>query len=372
MFFAELGARVIKVEDNRSGGDVTRQWKTEKEDAATAISSYFSSVNWGKESIALDLSTKKGQAIAFQLAEQADIILTSFKAGDAEKLGLDYERVKNKNPGVLYGAITGFGPDDPRVGYDAIIQAEAGFTFMNGQPDGPPVKMPVALMDLLAAHQLKEGLLTAIIRQQQTGEGQKITTSLIHSGISSLVNQATNWLVGGKIPQRAGSEHPNIVPYGTIFYAKDDKPLVVAIGSNQQFTKFCKLLGEGELAEDPRFISNQNRVKHRKALNETLKQAIGKWHSQDLVDQLQTHHIPVGRVLNMEEVLRSPEAQDLLLHSDQLQGLKTIAFQGTIDAQNAQLSPPPNLSSHAEPILRNDLNFKQTEVDNLVRKSITR
>lgn len=371
MFFAELGARVIKIEDVRAGGDVTRQWKTEKEETGTDISSYFSSVNWGKASLALDMSTKEGQEIARHLAEKADIILTSFKAGDAEKVGLDYEQIKTVNPGVIYGEITGFGKDDPRVGYDAIIQAESGFTYMNGNPDSPPVKMPVALMDLLAAHQLKEGLLTAIIRKQQTAKGQKISTSLIQSGIASLANQATNWLVGGKIPQRTGSEHPNIVPYGTIFYTKDEKPLVLAIGSNRQFRDFCKVIQRPELMEDDRFSTNQARVKYRQPLKDELAKAISIWDLDHLVDQLQTNNIPVGRVLDLQEVLASPEAQQLMLESEQFKGLRTIAFESESHDQASHLSPPPHLSDQSSSILQNELGYDQPRIKRLIEQAVT-
>ncbi len=371
MFFAELGARVIKIEDVRSGGDITRQWKTENEEADKDISSYFSSVNWGKASIALDLSIKEGQQIAIQLASKADIILTSFKAGDAEKLGLDYERVKENNQGVLYGEITGFGEDDPRVGYDAIIQAEAGFTFMNGNPDGTPVKMPVALMDLLAAHQLKEGLLTAFIRKLQTGEGQKITTSLIQSGIASLANQATNWLVGGKIPQRTGSEHPNIAPYGTVFYTKDQKPLVIAIGSDRQFRDFCEIIESPELIKDERFSTNLARVQNRELLKEKLTEVIRHWDLDQLVDQLQKSNIPVGKVLNMQEVLASPEAKGIILEDYQFKGLRTIAFSSNHNDQVPSLDPPPHLSHQGHQILQQDLGIEQEQIQRLIRESIT-
>ncbi len=370
MFFAELGARVIKVENNRTAGDVTRQWKTEKEPEESDISSYFSSVNWGKESLSVDLRKNEGIAIVKSLAEKADIILTSFKHGDAERLGLNYERLKVLNPSVLYGEITGFGPNDSRVGYDAIIQAEAGFTFMNGMPDGPPLKMPVALMDLMAAHQLKEGLLTAIIRKQQTGNGQKVSTSLIQSGISSLANQATNWLVGGKIPQRTGSEHPNIAPYGTIFYTKDDQPLVLAIGSNRQFIDFCRILNQPDLAGDPHFKTNHERVKNRSMLNKTLEQIIAKWQADPLIKALSKHNIPIGRVLDMKAIFEKPEAQSLLLTSECFKGLKTIAFRETEHYQNNHLAPPPHLNAEGEAILKQDLGYADERIQAFIQEAV--
>ncbi|HRW98805.1 MAG TPA: CoA transferase, partial [Cyclobacteriaceae bacterium] len=157
-FFAELGAEVIKVENLHGGGDVTRTWKGNGEQTGD-VSAYFSSVNWGKKSLALDLSKKEGREIVQQLASKADLIIASYKPGDAEKLGVDYGTLSKLNRGLIYGQVTGYGPDNERVGYDAVIQAESGFMDLNGTPDSGPTKMPVALIDVLAAHHLKEGLL---------------------------------------------------------------------------------------------------------------------------------------------------------------------------------------------------------------------
>ena len=230
MFFAELGATVYKIENVTTHGDVTRKWKLPKEDADTDISGYFSSVNWGKSSFAVDLCREEGLNIIYELAAQCDIVLVSYKPGDAEKLRVDYPTLKRYNEKLIYSHITGYGLQNPRAGFDAIIQAESGFTFMNGQPDGPPTKMPVALMDVLAAHHLKEAILLALYYREKTGKGQYIEASLFKAGVSSLANQATNWLVGRAIPQRMGSDHPNIVPYGTIFKTADGKEIVLAHG----------------------------------------------------------------------------------------------------------------------------------------------
>src|SRR5688572_24622563 len=172
-FFAELGASVIKVENLRTHGDVTRSWKGsgEKTDDRSA---YFCSVNWGKRSIALDLNTTEGQEIVQKLAEQSDIIIASYKPGDAEKLKVDYQTLSKNNPGLIYGLVTGYGSHNPRLGYDAIIQAEAGFMFMNGEPGGPSLKMPVALIDILAGHHLKEGLLLALLEKMTTKKGRLV------------------------------------------------------------------------------------------------------------------------------------------------------------------------------------------------------
>ena len=268
-FFAELGADVIKVENLNTQGDVTRSWKVagEKTDERSA---YFCSVNWGKRSIALDLNSQDGRHVVKKLALKSDVIIASYKPGDAEKLGVDYQTLSKNNPSLIYGQVTGYGSNNPRVGYDAIIQAEAGFMFMNGQPKGQSTKIPVALMDVIASHHLKEAILLAMLEKNITRKGKLVEVSLIQAAISSLVNQATNWLVVGRLPQKQGSAHPNIAPYGDVFTTKDDKEFILAIGSDQQFQSLCDILGISAIAYDARFTTNTSRVQNRTVLIENL------------------------------------------------------------------------------------------------------
>jgi len=244
MFFAELGATVIKIENITTQGDVTRKWKLAKENPNTDISGYFSCVNWGKYSFAVNLLEKEGLDIIYKLTAECDIVLVSYKPGDAEKLKVDYPTLKQYNQALIYSHITGYGLKNSRAGFDAIIQAESGFTYMNGNPGGPPTKMPVALMDVLAAHHLKEAILLALLYRERTGKGQYIEASLFKAGIASLANQATNWLVGKTIPERIGSDHPNIVPYGTIFKTSDNKEIVLAAGTDKQFKEAYNFTGK--------------------------------------------------------------------------------------------------------------------------------
>lgn len=359
MFFAEGGAEVIKVEHPGTNGDVTRQWKTTSESLETDISSYFSSVNWGKKSIAIDLQSNRGLKILYDLVQTADIVISSYKPGDAEKLGVDYQTLKQYQPQLICGAITGFGPDDDRPGYDAIIQAQAGFTYMNGQPDGPPTKMPVALMDLMAAHQLKEGLLAALYRQLKKGEGSFVTVSLLQAGIAALANQATNWLVGGQVPERRGSEHPNIFPYGCIFPTKEGHEIVLAIGNDRQFEKLCSILGISDVSGNPDYKTNPQRVKNRDRLRPILAEAIGNRERDPLLEEFHKAKIPAGGVLNMKEVFEQPAAQSMLLHSGTLQGLKTVAFNDPSAQKSRQLSPPPHFGEHTKAILVNTLGYDE-------------
>ena len=276
MFFAELGATVIKVENMKTGGDTTRRWKLPSEDRDDDVTAYFSSVNWGKRSIGIDFSIPEGYAVLLDLVRRADVFVQSFKTGDAEKFKLDYATLRAQNDRLVYADITAFGARDGRPGFDAVLQAETGFTGMNGTEDSGPVKMPVALIDLLLAHQLKEALLIALIARMQTGRGSCSTVSLFHAGVASLANQASNYLVCGSIPVRAGSDHPNIAPYGTTYETLNGAPIVLAVGTDSQFRALCEALGMPELAKDERFGTNRQRVVHRDALNTMLARRIGQ------------------------------------------------------------------------------------------------
>lgn len=372
---AEMGASVIKVENSVTCGDVTRTWKLTTEDPKTDISGYFSCVNWGKKSIALDLNKPEGLEVVYRLAKVCDIVLASYKPGDAEKLKVDYNTLKQHNKSIIYAQITGYGLKNKRAGYDAIIQAESGFTYMNGEPNGQPVKMPVALMDLLAGHQLKEAILLALLNRERKGEGAFIETSLIKSGVAALANQATNWLVGNKIPERMGSEHPNIVPYGKIFYTADGKPLVLAIGSDKQFAELCTVLGKPELATDERFSTNFNRVKHRVECNNAVQEHISKFNRDYLLAEFEKRAIPAGGVFNMKEVFELPEVQDLVMESKTtsgmpIKGLRTVAFSMGENTKPIKLQAPPHYGEHTMSVLKEMLGYSAEEINSLIEKKV--
>ncbi|GCC53283.1 CoA transferase [Chryseotalea sanaruensis] len=353
-FFAELGATVIKVENSQTGGDVTRSWKGADEQTDDR-SAYFCSVNWGKKSIALDLTSVEGKRIVQQLAAKSDIIIVSYKPGDAEKLGVAYQQLRINNEQLIYGQITGYGSNDPRVGYDAVIQAESGFMFMNGEPDGASLKLPVALIDILAGHQLKEALLLALLKRERTGEGSLVEVSLIQTAIASLANQATNFLVAGKIPQKQGSIHPNIAPYGEVFKTKDEKELLLAVGNDKQFRDLCKVLGKSQLAGDTLYKTNYVRVLNRILLGEELSVLISQQSSVTLLPQLQHLKIPAGLIHDISQALSTPQAAPLILSSNGLKGVSTFVgnFSGVDNKQTAmRLSAPPHLGEHTDEILK--------------------
>ncbi|GAA3933346.1 CaiB/BaiF CoA-transferase family protein [Hymenobacter algoricola] len=346
-FFAELGATVVKVEP--PGGDVTRRWKTAAEAVETSVSAYFSCANWGKQSVVLDLRTPAGLAAVYRLAARADIVLASYKPGDAEKLGVDYATLCQHNPQLIYGHLTGYGPDSGRAGYDAVLQAEAGFMHLNGLPGHAPQKMPVALIDLLAAHQLKEGLLTALYRRAGTGLGALVQVSLLDSALASLANQAATFLVTGQDPQPLGSGHPSIVPYGTVYRAADGVALILAVGADRQFQLLCAALSQPAWAADERFGTNEARVAHRAELEVLLHARIGELSGTALLQELERRGVPAGAVRTVGQALTQAAAAPMLLPPASEfahPGLRTVAFRSPQWPLAEALAAPPRLGAH--------------------------
>ncbi len=374
MFLAELGADIIKVENLITDGDVTRKWKLPTESPETDVSGYFSSVNWGKRSLAVDISKCEGLDIIYQLAKDSDIILVSYKPGDAEKLKVDYNTFRDINPKTIYAHLTGYGLSNNRAGFDAIIQAECGFTYMNGEPDGPPTKMPVALMDILAAHQLKEAILIALLNLNKTGSGSYIDASLFRAGVSSLANQATNWLVGKTIPERMGSDHPNIVPYGTIFNTSDGKGIVIAVGTEKQFQELCEVIGKPELAKDPRYSSNIMRVRNKASLKKSLQDEIAVNDRDTILRLLEERKIPAGGVFNMKEVFETTEAHSMVLsHTDdktKIKGVSSVGFSINNQTPEKSVAPPPGYGEHTFEILENLPGYNAEIIERLVQQKI--
>ncbi len=368
MFFAELGARVIKLENPHTGGDATRAWKLASEPDDSDISAYFSCANWGKESLACDFSKPAGRSVAHALAARADIVVASFKPGDELKLALDYATLSALNPALIYGQISAYGGDDPRPGFDAILQAEAGFTYLNGEPDGPPTKMPVALIDLLAAHQLKEGLLLALLKRERGGGGSHVTVSLLDAGLASLANQATNYLVAGQVPRRMGSEHPNIVPYGSILACADARELVIAAATERQYRELVAALEVPQLASDPHYASGQQRVRNREALLTTLRERAAKLASAELAARLTKAHVPFGFVNDMAAVFSQPGAARQVLSGardgQRLRGVRSLAIGGDA-AERHDPAPPPHFDEHAAPILGGVLGYDAATIARL-------
>ncbi|RMG74484.1 MAG: CoA transferase [Bacteroidetes bacterium] len=364
MFLAELGARVIKIE-HPHGGDVTRSWRLPAEPPEEDRSAYFCAVNWGKVSLPLDLKQPAGQEVVARLIARADVVISSFRPGSAAALGLDAERLRRLHPRLIVAEVSGYGPDEARPAFDAIIQAEAGYTAMNGEPDHI-AKMPVALMDVLAAHQLKEALLLALLRRERGGEGSHLQVSLLASGLSALVNQATNYLVAGHEPGPVGSDHPNIVPYGTLFETAGGGSLVLAVGNDVQFAALCRVLG---LAIPEAYATNPQRVQAREAVKAWLAPAIRRWPRDPLLQALKSAGVPAGAVYRMGEAMALPQALDLRLQAGSRQGLRHLAATGE-GLPRLDLRPPPHLGEGGAAVLR-ELGYGTAEIDRLRASGIT-
>jgi len=311
MFFAELGAEVIKIEHPEQP-DVTRSWKLPTENPESPVSAYFSSINYKKTYIQLNLKKAEDNIEARQLIAEADILLVNFKKGDDLKFNLTDKELMLLNPKLIIGKINGFGKNSDRVAYDLILQAESGFMSMNGTPESGPIKMPVALIDVLAAHQLKEGILLALIHRLKTGKGKVVSVSLYDAAVSSLVNQASNYLMNKHIPQRIGSHHPNIAPYGELFKTADGKLITFAIGSQTHFEKLVLELDMKELLSDSRFVNNQSRVDNRKALAELLQRNINSRTAEELLNKLHLQFVPCAEIKNLKDVFKTSESRELV------------------------------------------------------------
>jgi crotonobetainyl-CoA:carnitine CoA-transferase CaiB-like acyl-CoA transferase len=395
-FFAELGATVLKVENPRTGGDVTRRWllpaeaapyearrqaSEETEEGREAEGekgtegttqtpddrpAYFACCNHGKQSVALDLTTEGGRTVLHDLARAADVVVASYRPGTAEALGADYATLAALNSGLVYGHVTGYGAEAARAGYDAVIQAEAGFTFINGPADGPPTKLPVALMDVLAAHQLKEALLVALLRRTRTGEGAYVPVSLFQSAVSGLANQATSWTAAGQLPLRMGSAHPQIAPYGTPYRTRGGPQVVLAVGTDRQFAALCDVLGLSALPQNPHFATNAARVQHRAALERVLAARLAQMDADALLADLRARHVPAGPIRTVAQVFAQPAAEAMTLRPPEgPAGLRQCAFPPPGPDAAPTLSPAPRYAEHTAAVLRERLGRSAAAVEAL-------
>ncbi len=331
LFFSELGADVIKIENKLTGGDVTRTWKLPCENKKSKSSAYYASVNWNKKSRFLNLKNKAEKQQVYELIKTSDIVITNYKSGDDKKLGMEYSTFKKINPRIIHAQINGYGEKIKRTAYDIVLQAETGFMYMNGTPTSGPLKMPVAMIDLMAAHQLKEGILIALLKRAKSGKGSKVSVSLFDSAIASLANQASSFLMTSNNPQPLGSLHPNIAPYGEIFITKDNRQLVLAIGNDKQFDKFCKIMNMKSLLTEPKFQTNTDRVKNRKELQKLINPLIGKYNSKHIMRLLIQDDIPAGLINSMSDLSSYPKFSNYLNMSKGTNGetelsVKTVAF----------------------------------------------
>lgn len=338
MFFAELGAHVIKVE-NKNGGDVTRSWKNPNESNEDDKSAYYHSANWNKQVVRLDLTNENDYAELINHLKSADVLITNFKAGDDKKFNLVSDELTVMFPSLIIGEIAGYS-DSEKVAYDAVLQAETGFMYLNGTQESGPLKMPIAMIDILAAHQLKEGILLGLINRAKTNCGCVVKVNLFDAAVASLANQASNWLNSNYQSPRMGSLHPNIAPYGETYKTKDEKLILLAVGSDKQFKSLCEILNVQELISDERFITNAARVKNRIALNDLMAVKFQSELSSYWMQLLNEYHVPAGLVNSIADVFELEAAKKKIIQQSELNGIEskrveTIAFEIKDGNQNS-------------------------------------
>lgn len=304
----DMGADVIKIENPATGGDDTRSWGppyvAKSDGTPSDLSAYFNCANRNKRSVAIDIVTPEGQDILHRLAQTSDVVIENFTPGGLKKYRLDYESLKRINPALVYCSISGFGQTGPNAhksGYDLMAQGYGGIMSLTGEP----MKVGVGIADVKCGMYSSSAILAALLHRERTGEGQHIDIALVDTQIAWLINQGTNYLTSGERPERHGNGHPNIAPYQV--YATSDAHVIVAVGNDGQFGRFCQFLGIGDLAGDPRFATNPMRLQQRQALNDILEPLFSAMTAGSVVSGLEAAGVPVGPVNTLPEVFASDQ-----------------------------------------------------------------
>ncbi|MBT2730183.1 CoA transferase [Bacillus sp. ISL-75] len=371
MILGDLGAEVIKIEHYASG-DETRGWGPP---FVNGESAYYLCANRNKQSMTLNLKSEEGKKIFSKLAFTSDVVIQNFKYGTLEKMGLGYSQLKTINSGLILASITGFGSTGPYKdlpGYDYIIQAMSGLMSITGEPEGSPVKVGVAIADVLTGLYTCIGILGALQHRNQTGEGQEIDISLMDCQISSLINVASNYLCSGEIPKRLGNRHPNISPY-QVFNTMDGK-LVIAVGNDEQFKRFAAVLGRPELAEREEFIHNEQRLKNNDKLVAICEELLSKKPKKEWKEQLDAAGVPNGPINTIAEMFEDPQikAREMIVEMEhplidhlQLTGspLKLSATPVTMRRH------PPLFGEHTESLLES-IGYNSEEISRLKQNKI--
>ena len=375
---ADLGAEVIKIERPGSGDD-TRGWGppflTDTDGNETAEAAYFQSANRGKKSVTVDITKPEGQALIHALAAKSDILLENYKVGGLAKYGLGYDDLKEVNPGLVYCSITGFGQTGPyasRAGYDFLIQAMGGMMSVTGEaddkPGGGPQKIGVALTDILTGLYTTIAALAAISLRDQTGTGQHIDMALLDVTTASMANQALNFLVSGSPPGRMGNAHPNIVPYQA--FATADHHVIVAVGNDGQFARFCEVGGRPELATDPRYADNAGRVRNRNELVPILEDMMRSKPRAEWLAGLETVGVPCGPINDLEQLFDDPHIQSRERRIELPHPLAGTVAQVAnpihySDAELAYTHAAPTLGQHTDEVLGDLLGLAEDDIRRL-------
>lgn len=372
MFLGDLGAEVVKVEQPGSGDD-TRGWGPP---FAGGESAYYLCINRNKKSLTLDLKSKRAVELLRELVKSADVIIENFRPGTMERLGLGEKQLRALNPRLIFASLTGFGADGPMSdwpGYDLIVQAWGGLMSITGTPDGEPVKVGVAIIDLVAGLMLGNAITAALFAREKIGLGQRIDTSLLEAEIASLINVGSNYLIGGTVPARWGNAHPNIVPYQNFKTA--DGYLVIGVASEVIWKRFCQAIGRPELTDDRRFADNSRRVENRAELISLLSELFVKRNNQAWFDRLTAAEVPCAPVQSVDQVFQAPQ----VLHRDMLMEVEhptagKVRMAGmpvkfSLTPASVRL-PPPLLGQHNTEILKSWLGMNAEAIEELKREKI--
>ncbi|SFR89217.1 CaiB/BaiF CoA transferase family protein [Sphingomonas jatrophae] len=378
---ADFGADVLKIEAPGAGDD-TRSWGppylTGDDDmpGEKGESAYYLSCNRNKRSVAVNLADQRGADLIRRLAAEADILVENFKLGGLAKYGLDYAGLKAINPRLVYTSITGFGQTGPyasRAGYDFVAQAMGGLMSITGEADGSPMKVGVAITDLSTGMYAATSTLMALRHAERTGEGQHVDVSLLDTQISMLANQALTYLVGGQSPGRLGNAHPTVVPYRLFRTANGE--IVIAVGNNGQFRQLVKVLGVPELADDPRYATNGDRVHNRAGLEAQIEDLTSAWASGELTATLLAAGVPAGPVNEVGQILTDEfaEARGTVHHFTRADGasVPSVAYPGKLSATPATFRRiPPRVGEHSRAALAEWLGLADEELDALAAAGV--
>lgn len=376
----DLGADIIKVE--RPGrGDDTRKWGPpflqDDEGRDTAESSYYLSANRNKRSIAIDMHSEEGRALLEQLIAQSDVLIENFRAGNLAKYGLSYEQIKERHPHLIYTSITGFGQTGPLAtepGYDFLAQAMAGLMAITGEPDGPPMKAGVALSDIITGLYAATGTLAALHHREKTGEGQHVDVALTDCTLAAMSNIAQYYLTSGKLSPRLGNAHATIVPYESFETA--DSHIILAIGNDDQFQRFCTLINKAGWADDPHYSTNSARVQNRDALVPQIAALMKSRSTADWLAALREIDVPCGPVNDMAQVFAEPQIQARSMeiemkHSATAKPVKLVGSPLKLSETPVSYDrAPPVCGADTKDVLKELLDLPETHIDELARKNI--